>query len=151
MSTGGELVHTEDDDDDFRLSLMAFQDAGLRFPVRRMRDGEELMDYLRRGRFTASPRPPAPVVLLDLHLPKKSGWEALREIKTDAVLRRVPVVVLTTSRSEEDVARAYDLGCNTFIHKPMSLDGYLDLARAIDLYWTRVAALPRVDVVPGKT
>lgn len=148
MSADVEIVHTEDDDDDFQLSLMAFQEAGLKAPVRRMRDGEELMDYLRRGRFSAGARPPSPVVLLDLHLPKKSGWEALREIKSDAALRRVPVVVLTTSPGEEDVSRAYDLGCNTFIRKPMGLDDYLELARAIDFYWVRVAALPRVEA-PG--
>lgn len=145
MTAAATIVLAEDDEDDYFLIARAFQEAGLH-DLRRVKDGEELMDFLSRrgGRATS---PPPILVLLDLRMPKKSGWEALREIKSDALLRRVPVVVLTSSSGEEDVARAYDLGCNTFIRKPMGMDEYLALARAVKDYWLRIAEIPRAGPV----
>lgn len=137
--TAATIVQAEDDDDDYFLSSRAFEKIGVLDRVRRVKDGQELMDYLRRGETALPPT----LVLLDLRLPKISGWEALREIKSDARLRRVPVVVLTSSNVEEEVARAYDLGCNSFIKKPMGMDEYAAFARAVKDYWLGVAEIPR--------
>lgn len=137
--TAATIVQAEDDDDDYFLSSRAFEKIGVLDRVRRVKDGQELMDYLRRSETALPPT----LVLLDLRLPKISGWEALREIKSDARLRRVPVVVLTSSNVEEEVARAYDLGCNSFIKKPMGMDEYAAFARAVKDYWLGVAEIPR--------
>jgi CheY-like chemotaxis protein len=140
MSAAATIVLGEDDEDDFLITTLAFQKAGIGAPVLRAKDGEEVMDLLRRR---GGPAGAPLLVLLDLRLPKKSGWEVLRELKSDARLRRVPVVVLTSSASEEDVARAYDLGCNSFIKKPMGMDEYAAFAGAIKEYWLKLAEIPR--------
>ncbi|MBZ0306680.1 MAG: response regulator, partial [Anaerolineae bacterium] len=110
----------DDDDDDVLLIRTAFEEAQVKAPFFIVRDGEELMDFLhRRGKYhdpTSAPRPG--LILLDLNMPRKDGREALMEIKADPVLRRIPVVILTTSKAEEDVKRTYDLGANSFIVKP---------------------------------
>ncbi|MBI2386619.1 MAG: response regulator [Elusimicrobia bacterium] len=140
----------EDDEDDYFLVASAFREAGLDNPLHRAEDGEALMDFLlRRGRHAGAPRLPPILLLLDLRMPKKSGWEALREIKSDARLRRIPVAVLTSSNAEEDVARAYDLGCNTFIKKPSGLEGYAALAQAVKTYWLKVAEIPNMEPLPA--
>jgi CheY-like chemotaxis protein len=142
--TAATLVVAEDDPDDFFFVSRAFREAGLENPVVRVADGEELMDFLRRrGRHADAPPLPRMLLLLDLRLPKMSGWEALREIKSDALLRRIPVVVLTSSGAEEEVARAYDLGCNSFIKKPAGLEEYGVFARALGEYWLKLAMIPR--------
>jgi CheY-like chemotaxis protein len=148
MTVAATILLAEDDDDDYYFAAQAFQKIGLQTQVRRVKDGEELMDFLLRRGGNATALPPI-VVLLDLRMPKKSGWEALREIKSDALLRRVPVVVLTSSDSEEDVARAYDLGCNSFIKKPMGMDAYVALAQAIKDYWLQIVEFPRAGPVQG--
>ena len=94
----------------------------------------------RRGQYAAAPRPD--LVLLDLNLPKKDGREVLAEIKGDPSLRKIPVVVLTTSKAEEDVARAYDLNCNCYITKPVDLDQFIKVVQSIDDFWLHVAVLP---------
>jgi two-component system, response regulator len=145
MNPAATIVLAEDDEDDYFFTAQAFHKIGLQERIRRVKDGEELMDLLRRGD-AGEPRLPPTLVLLDLRMPKMSGWEALREIKSDALLRRVPVVVLTTSSGEEDIARAYDLGCSSFIRKPMGVDAYAALAQAIKDYWLQHVELPRAAV-----
>lgn len=137
------IVVAEDDDDDYYFLEHALREAGLDNPIQRAVDGEDLMDLLQRRGVYADALPLPAVLLLDLRMPKKSGWEALREIKSDALLRRIPVVVLTSSGAEEDIERAYDLGCNTFVKKPDRLEQYGDIARAIRDYWLKVAMIPQ--------
>jgi len=110
----------------------------------RVKDGEELMDFLlHRGAYGDERRSPQPsLILLDLNMPRKDGREALREIKSDPVLRRYPVVVLTTSHAEEDVVRSYDLGVNSFITKPVTFQGLLEAVRVLGRYWFEIVELP---------
>jgi two-component system, response regulator len=145
--TGGELVRillAEDDDDDFFLTQQALQQNRLLNEVRRVKDGEELMEYLRHeGAFRNGDVAPQPsLILLDLNMPRKDGREALREIKEDPKLRHIPVVVLTTSRAEEDVVRSYQLGVNSFITKPVTFQGLVDAMKALGRYWFEVVELP---------
>ena len=108
-------------------------------------DGEELLDYLyhRGSKYTAPGSSPTPgLILLDLNMPRKDGREALREIKSDPDLRRIPVVVLTTSKAEEDIYRTYDLGANSFITKPVSFEGLVAVMRDIGRYWIEIVELP---------
>jgi len=142
----GQLVRillAEDDDDDFFLTHKALKENRLRNEVSRVKDGEELMDYLRhQGQFkTTAPAEPS-LILLDLNMPRKDGREALREIKSDPKLRHIPVVVLTTSRAEEDVVRSYQLGVNSFITKPVTFNGLVDAMKALGRYWFEVVELP---------
>ena len=138
------ILLAEDDDDDFYLTREAFKEAHLLNELRRVRDGEELMDYLlHRGVYSAQDSAPEPaLILLDLNMPRKDGREALREIKSDPVLRRYPVVVLTTSHAEEDIVRSYELGVNSFISKPVTFPGLLDAVRVLGRYWFEIVELP---------
>ena len=143
----GELVRillAEDDDDDFFLTAAALKENRLRNQVVRVKDGEELMDYLRHhGEFSNADHAPEPsLILLDLNMPRKDGREALRDIKSDPKLRHIPVVVLTTSRAEEDVVRSYQLGVNSFITKPVTFQGLVDAMKALGRYWFEVVELP---------
>jgi CheY-like chemotaxis protein len=132
-----------DDDEDDRLNtehaLSRHRLANdLRFAV----DGEDLMDFLhRRGRHTNAPRPG--LILLDLNMPRKDGREALREIKADASLRNIPVIILTTSGEEEDIIRSYDLGANSYIRKPVAFDALVKIIDTLGQYWFQVVELPR--------
>ena len=144
---GAELVQillAEDDDDDFYLTERALKENRLRNEISRVKDGEELMRYLRHsGEFNDAVRSPKPgLILLDLNMPKMDGREALREIKADPVLHHIPVVVLTTSRVEEDVVRSYEFGVNSFIIKPLTFQGLVDAMKALGRYWFEVVALP---------
>ena len=116
----------------------------LRNEISRVKDGEELMRYLRHGgEFSRSKEAPEPsLILLDLNMPKMDGREALREIKSDPVLHHIPVVVLTTSRAEEDVVRSYDFGVNSFITKPLTFVALVEAMKALGRYWFEVVALP---------
>jgi len=107
-------------------------------------DGEELMDYLRRrGKYSNLTDQPLPgMILLDLNMPRKDGREALQEIKADPHLRSIPVVILTTSKAEEDILRAYDLGVNSFILKPVTFQSLVDLTLTLSKYWFEVVELP---------
>jgi len=108
-------------------------------------DGEELMDYLlNRGEFSNKTKHPKPdLVLLDLNMPRKDGKEALAEIKKDPELRKIPVVVLTTSGAEEDIIKTYDLGVNSFITKPVAFEGFVEVIKTLEKYWFQVVKLPR--------
>jgi CheY-like chemotaxis protein len=138
------IIVVADDDPGHRLlTVKAFERCGLRHRVHQVADGEALMDYLLDG----EPRRPEAsarrmVVLLDLNMPRKSGLEVLSEIKAHPQLRRIPVVVLTTSAEERDVVRSYDLGANSFISKPVDFDEFSTAIRRFGDYWLRLATAP---------
>jgi CheY-like chemotaxis protein len=138
------ILIADDDPEDRMLVEDAFIESRLANDLRFVEDGEQLMDYLyRRGRYadpTLSPRPG--VILLDLNMPKKDGREALKEIKSDPRLRQIPVVVLTTSRTEEDIFRSYDLGVNSFITKPVTFVAMVELVKTLGKYWFEIVELP---------
>ena len=133
-----------DDEDDRLMTKEALNEARLVNDLRFVVDGEELLDYLhRRGKFTDPADSPRPgLILLDLNMPKKDGREALKEIKADSDLRRIPIVVLTTSEAEEDIYRSYDLGVNSFITKPVSFEGLVYVISALAQYWFQIVQLP---------
>jgi CheY-like chemotaxis protein len=138
------ILVAEDDPDDRMLIKDAFEESGLRNPVHFVEDGEELMAYLRReGSFAHLAGSPLPgLILLDLNMPKKDGREALREIKAEAILQRIPVVAFTTSRAEEDILRTYDLGVSSFIAKPVKYEGLVELTQLLGRYWFETVELP---------
>jgi CheY-like chemotaxis protein len=140
------ILMADDDADDRLLASDALAEARLNNELRFVEDGEELMDYLnRRGRWSAPGAAPRPgLILLDLNMPRKDGREALREIKAHPELRRIPVVVLTTSRAEEDVVRSYDLGASSFISKPVTFDGLVSAMKALGRYYIEIVELPPV-------
>jgi CheY-like chemotaxis protein len=137
------VLMADDDPDDRLLTQHAFRQSRLGSDLRFVEDGEELMEYLHRsGKYrdpAASPRPG--LILLDLNMPRKQGHEALQEIKADARLRQIPVVVLTTSRTPEDIFRTYDLGANSFISKPATFDGMLAMVKGLAKYWFKTVEL----------
>ena len=138
------VLLVDDDADDRMLARDALAESRLANDLREVEDGEELLDYLhRRGKFAdpaASPRPG--LILLDLNMPRKDGREALREIKSNPNLRHIPIVVLTTSKAEEDIYRTYDLGVNSFITKPVTFEGLVGVMRALGRYWFEIVELP---------
>ncbi|HQU83310.1 MAG TPA: response regulator [Pyrinomonadaceae bacterium] len=140
------ILLADDDPDDRLLVEEAFEENHLMNILETVEDGEELLDYLyQRDKFFDKPRPN--LILLDLNMPRKSGLEALREIKADADLRRIPVIVLTTSKAEEDILRSYDLGVNSFIVKPVTFDSLVKLVQALDSYWFQIVQLPTAEVI----
>ena len=145
VSRNASILMADDDPDDRVLTQQAFRESRLVNELRFVHDGEELMDYLRRrGRFRDEGDSPRPgLVLLDLNMPKMDGREALEAIKTDPDLRSIPVVVLTTSKAEEDIARTYQLGVNSFITKPVTFDGLVAVVRDLGRYWFEIVELPR--------
>jgi CheY-like chemotaxis protein len=122
----------------------ALAESRLANDLRLVEDGEELMDYLhRRGRYSDPADAPRPgLILLDLNMPRKDGREALMEIKQDPELRKIPVVVLTTSQAEEDIYRTYDLGVNSFITKPVMFESLVNVMRTLGKYWFEIVELP---------
>jgi CheY-like chemotaxis protein len=138
------ILYADDDADDQLLVKEALEESRLLNDLHFVNDGEELMDYLhRRGPYAdpaVSPRPG--LLLLDLNMPRKNGREALAEIKSDPTLRRIPIIVLTTSKAEEDIYRSYDLGVNSFISKPVTFSGMIDIMRALGTYWFEIVELP---------
>jgi CheY-like chemotaxis protein len=150
MSTTNErsitILIADDDADDRMMAQDALDECRLVNPVRFVEDGVELLDYLRRrGRYadpTSSPRPG--LILLDLNMPKMDGREALREIKSDPTLRRIPIVVMTTSKAEEDIYRTYDLGVSSYVAKPVTFEGLVEVMKAMGRYWLEIVELPGV-------
>ena len=138
------LLLADDDPDDRLLARQALEKSRLANDLRCVEDGEELLDYLyRRGRVADPKDSPRPgLILLDLNMPRKDGREALREIKNDPDLRDIPIVVLTTSKAEEDVARTYNLGVNSYITKPVKFAALVDIMKAIGKYWFELVELP---------
>ncbi len=141
---GITILLAEDDADDRLLVKEALAEGRVLNELRSVEDGEELLDYLRRrGRYTdpeTSPRPG--LVLLDLNMPRKDGREALREIKGDPDLKRIPIVVMTTSKAEEDIVRSYDLGANSYVTKPVTFERLVELMKVMGRYWIEFVELP---------
>ncbi|HET7229655.1 MAG TPA: response regulator [Longimicrobium sp.] len=138
------IVMADDDEDDRLLARDALARAPVPATLRFVQDGGELLEYLRRERRYAPPADaPAPsLVLLDLNMPRMNGMEALREIRGDPALRRIPVVVMTTSSRREDVLRSYELGANSFITKPVTFSGLVEVMRTLGRYWGGTVSLP---------
>ncbi len=137
------ILLAEDDEDDYLITKRAFQKSHISNPLHHVKNGEELMDYLRRNGQYANENPPSPVlILLDLNMPKMDGREALKAIKSDPRLKKIPVVILTTSKSEEDILLTYELGANSFIKKPSNFDDFIKTLGSLAEYWLRVVKLP---------
>jgi len=138
------ILMADDDPDDRMLTQEAFEECRLSNDLRFVEDGEELMDYLHcKGKYAEPKDSPRPgLILLDLNMPRKDGREALGEIKSDPELRRIPIVVLTTSKAEEDILRSYDLGVNSFIVKPVSFEGLVAVVKTLGEYWFQIVELP---------
>ena len=137
-----EILLVEDNPGDARLTIEAMREAKMRNRMHVVEDGVEAMAFLRRqGRYGEAPRPD--LILLDLNLPRKDGREVLAEVKADPALKRIPVVILTTSRAEEDVLRAYDLHANCYVTKPVDLAQFMKIVSQIDEFWVKVVTLPR--------
>ena len=136
-----EILLVEDNPGDARLTIEAMREAKLSNRLHVVEDGVEAMQFLRReGRFGDAPRPD--LILLDLNLPKKDGREVLAEVKSDPALKRIPVVVLTTSRAEQDVLSAYDLHANCYVTKPVDLEQFMKIVKQIDEFWIKLVTLP---------
>jgi CheY-like chemotaxis protein len=138
------ILMADDDADDRYLAMDAIKEARLVNDLRFVEDGEELMCYLRREEAYADPqKSPRPgLILLDLNMPRKDGREALQEIKQDPDLRRIPVVVLTTSQADEDILRSYDIGVAGYITKPVTFEGLVKVMKCIGRYWFELVELP---------
>src|SRR5215213_2187060 len=138
------ILIADDDPDDRELTRDALQECRLANDVHFVEDGEELLDYLnRRGKHQDRANEPLPgLILLDLNMPRKDGREALKEIKAQPELRRIPIVVLTTSKADEDILRTYDLGVNSYVTKPVTFDSLVDTIKVIGRYWFEIVELP---------
>jgi CheY-like chemotaxis protein len=138
------ILMADDDADDRQMTKEAFAESLLANDLHFVEDGVELMDYLcRRGKYSDPATSPFPgLLLLDLNMPRKDGREALREIKADPRLKHIRVVVLTTSKAEEDIHRTYDLSASSYITKPVTFSSLLDVIRALGKYWLEIVELP---------
>jgi CheY-like chemotaxis protein len=140
------ILLADDDEEDRELARDALQDYRLANEMKFVVDGQDLLDYLRHeGRWTQEDAPRPGIILLDLNMPKMDGREALAEIKADESLRRIPIVVLTTSKDEADVLRTYDLGVSSFITKPVTFGGLVDVMKTWTQYWFEIVELPNGD------
>ncbi len=137
------IVVADDDEDDREMTRDAFMESRIANPLVFLQDGVELLDYLRAAANSSEARPTLPaLVLMDLNMPRIDGPQALIEIRADPRLRHLPVVILTTSKSERDVMSSYQGGANSFITKPVSFQGLVDVVRALDRYWFQIVTLP---------
>lgn len=137
-----EILLVEDNEPDIRLTREALKETSVPNRLHVTRDGVEAMAFLRReGPFSVAPRPD--LILLDLNLPRKDGREVLEELRAEPSLRHIPVVVLTTSKADQDVLRCYRLAANAYVTKPVDLEDFLRLMRAIEAFWLDMATLPR--------
>ena len=135
------ILLVEDNPGDVRLAQEALKESKIRNKLFVVNDGVEAMEYLRRqGKYADAARPD--LILLDLNLPRKSGREVLTEIKTDGSLKRIPVVVLTVSRAEEDIIKAYDRYANCYITKPLDFNQFMAVTKAIEGFWLTIVKLP---------
>jgi CheY-like chemotaxis protein len=138
------VLLAEDDPADQELTRRALLEDVIKTDLHIVSDGEMALDYLhQRGPFADAATAPRPdLLLLDLNMPRIDGKEVLRQMRSDPGLRRIPVVVLTTSKQEEDIIRSYDLGCNSFITKPVDIDGFIRTVRELGSYWFELVTLP---------
>jgi CheY-like chemotaxis protein len=136
-----EILLVEDNPGDVRLTKEALKEGKVYSNLHTVKDGVEAMEFLRKqGKYKDVPRPD--IILLDLNLPRKDGREVLEEIKSDEILKRIPVVVLTTSKAEEDVVRTYNLHANCYVTKPVDLEKFMVVVKSIDVFWLTVVTLP---------
>ncbi|HOX37976.1 MAG TPA: response regulator [Candidatus Brocadiia bacterium] len=136
-----EILLVEDNPGDVRLTQEALKEGRISNRLSVVEDGAEAMDFLRKkGKFAGAPTPD--LILLDLNLPRKDGREVLAEVKEDRELRRIPVVVLTTSKAEEDIIRSYDLHANCYITKPVDFEQFINVVRCIEDFWLAIVKLP---------
>ena len=136
-----EILLVEDNPGDERQTREALKEGKVYHKLHWAKDGVEAMEFLqRRGKYANAPRPD--IILLDLNLPKKDGREVLQDIKSDEQLRRIPVVVLTTSKAEEDVLRSYNLHANCYVTKPVDLEKFIVVVKSIDIFWLTGVTLP---------
>jgi CheY-like chemotaxis protein len=136
-----EILLAEDSPGDIRLTREALKDGRIHNNLHVVQDGVECMAFLRReGRYEGVPKPH--LILLDLNMPRKDGREVLAEIKNDPLLRRIPVVVLTTSKAEQDILKAYDLHANCYITKPVDLDQFIHVVKSVEDFWFTIVKLP---------
>ncbi len=141
MNSPINILLVEDNEGDAKLTAKALTKARILNKLHVVDDGEKAMDFLyQRGAYLQVPRPD--LILLDLNLPKKDGREILEEVKADPNLLQIPVVVLTTSQADEDIARSYGLHANSYIKKPVDFPGFMDVIRGIDGYWLSIVKLP---------
>jgi len=136
-----EILLVEDNPADVRLTQEALKEGKVYNNLHWAKDGVEALEFLRRqGRHAKAPRPD--IILLDLNLPKKDGREVLQDIKNDDKLKRIPVVILTTSKAEEDVLKSYNLHANCYVTKPVDLEQFILVVKSIDMFWLTVVTLP---------
>ncbi|HVZ79537.1 MAG TPA: response regulator [bacterium] len=145
------ILMVDDDKDDRFLTEKALRANRVINPIRFLEDGEEMLEYLqRKGKFLSPGSAPKPCfILLDLNMPKMDGRQALEILKADPELRRIPVVILTTSQAEEDIIRSYNLGANSFITKPINFDRLVELMASLKEYWLEIVELPTAATEPG--
>ena len=138
------ILMADDDADDREMAAEAFAQSHLVNDLRFVEDGVELMDYLkRRGKYADAASAPRPgIILLDLNMPKKDGREALEEIKSDPALQNIPIIILTTSKQEEDILRSYRLHANSYITKPVTFESLVQVVSALGKYWLEIVELP---------
>lgn len=141
------ILLVEDSESDWEVIARSFRSAGLVNTLQWCRDGDEALDFLyRRGEYSAPDSAPTPgIILLDLNLPGTDGREVLKEIKTDSKLKSIPVVVLTTSADERDIEECYKMGANSYIQKPVTIDGYFEAVKSMHNYWFEIAIIPQTD------
>ena len=135
------IVMADDDEEDFALTKQALNEAHLANQLQWVQDGEQLMIFLRKENEYKNAVTPD-IILLDLNMPRKDGREALREIKADPRLRAIPVIMLTTSNTETDILKSYDLGANSYITKPVTFAGLVDVVKTLEKYWFQIVKLP---------
>ena len=142
------VLVADDDEDDRGYIRKAWEKSRAVNELRFVRDGEELTEYLNHsGRYSDPASAPRPaVILLDLNMPKKDGRESLREIRADPELRRIPIIVLTTSKADEDICRSYDLGANSYITKPVTFGALVDVLQVLGRYWIEIVDLPAENI-----
>ena len=152
MNDTVRLLVVDDDADDNRLTLAALEAAGIGTQIRVLSDGAEALDYLcRRGAFADIPSGQPALVLLDLKMPKVDGFEVLEAVKRDPAMHNIPIVVLTTSNHESDIERAYSLGANGYMVKPMAFDDYVTALGALGRYWLQINVSPAVCSAPKRS
>jgi len=145
MNPTKTILIVEDSDDDFFATERSFKKTGLSNPIQRCTNGEQALDYLfRRGEYAVPEKSPTPgIILLDLNLPGTDGREVLRTIKSDSKLRKLPVIVLTTSDAEQDIESCYEAGANSYVKKPVDMEGFVLAIARLHEYWIEVAVLPK--------
>src|SRR3954470_20102357 len=138
------ILMADDDADDRTLTKEAFEEGRLINDIRFVENGEQLLDYLRKqGAYAPPASAPRPgLILLDLNMPRKDGRTVLKELKSDPELRQIPVVVLTTSKADEDIYKSYDLGVNSYIVKPVTFEALVDILQTLEKYWFEIVELP---------